>query len=248
MTAVAGEEYTFVHELDLEFAFLNEFDAVKPSAYQALFAQLAERHLSFFHADTNETMKHGLSWALISISIDILRPIDQCMRLYATTWYSGRKGPYYRRELVFRNEQGEIMFQGSTFSILMDVKARTVFRKKDLPFSLTVPRDIFCIDANPRLRTAANYEPIESRPIYNSDIDNLGHVNNRRYGDFAYDAFDTTEIPLLKQLKRIDYYFVSELRKGDRVTTEKAVESGEIRVRGRSETKNEIAFEVIFGY
>ena len=248
MTMVAREEYTFVHELDLEFAFLNEFDAVKPSAYQSLFAQLAERHLFFFNADTNETMKYGLSWALISISIEILRPIDRCMRLYATTWYSGRKGPYYRRELVFRNEQGEIMFQGSTFSILMDVKARTVFRKKDLPFPLTVPRENFCIDASPRHHTTGNYVPVETRSIYNSDIDNLGHVNNRRYGDFAYDTFETTEIPLLKQLKRIDYYFISELRKGDRVTTEKAVGPCEIHIRGRSETKDEIAFEVIFTF
>jgi acyl-ACP thioesterase len=140
------------------------------------------------------------------------------------------------------------MFQGSTFSILMDVEARTVFRKKDLPFALTVPREVFCIDANPRLHTAGNYESVETRPIKNSDIDNLGHVNNRRYGDFAYDAFDTAEIPLLKQLNRIDYYFISELRKGDRVTTEKAVDSGEIRIRGRSETKQEIAFEVVFSF
>ena len=39
------EEHTYVHELEVEVAYLNENLVLKPSAYQALFAQLAEAHI-----------------------------------------------------------------------------------------------------------------------------------------------------------------------------------------------------------
>ena len=74
------------------------------------------------------------------------------MKLYANTWYSQRKGPYYRRELIFYNDKNDIMFKGSTFSILMNVKDRSVFRKKELPFSLTTPYPKYCVEASPHFR------------------------------------------------------------------------------------------------
>jgi acyl-ACP thioesterase len=243
-------ENSVVHELDVEFSFLNEKNIMKPSAYQNLFAQLAERHLSVFKADANETMKYGLSWALISISIQIVRPIDHCIRLYASTWYSQKRGPYYRRELIFRNENGDLMFKGSTFSILMEVESRNVFRKKQTPFKMTQPYEVFCVEAGPRYRVHPDiiFQSMDTRKVYNSYIDNLGHVNNQCYGDFALDALSDEEIILLKDLKRIDFYFISELRKKDVFTIEKATAHNQIMIQGQNNTKGELAFAVIFQF
>lgn len=242
------EECKLVHELDVEVAYLNENQIMKPSSYQALFAQLAEKHLAIYSSGANVTMKHGLAWALISMSIEVVHPIDNCMKLHAYTWYSQRKGPYFRRELVFCNDKGDIMFQGSTFSILLDISTRGVFRKKELPFSLTIPHAEFCVDATPHFRRNYEYKPIETRKVYNSYIDSLGHVNNRHYGDFAFDALTDEEKIHMKDLKRMDYYFISEMRNNDKFTISKAAYENQIFLQGYNNTKGDISFDIVFNF
>ena len=245
---IVKPETSYIHELDVEVFYFNEFGVMKPSAYQALFAKLAESHLDIFNAGADETLKYGLAWALISMSIEIKRPVDSCEKLNAHTWYSGRQGPFYRRELVFSNERGDTMFCGSTFSVLLDVKERKVFRKKELPFWLTEPDPLFCIDASHRFKESVPYMPHETRKVYGSDMDLLGHVNNRRYGDFAYDALTSDEQLRLKDVKRMDLYFVSEMRKDDSFTVLKSIEPDRILLRGHNNTKDDISFDIIFRF
>lgn len=239
-------EHTFIHELDVEVAYLNEDCILKPGAYQSLFAELAEKHLSFFRADVNETMKYGLAWVLISMSIEIVRPITGCIKLHAHTWYSQRKGPYFRRELVFCNEYGDEMFKGSTFSVLLEIDTRSVFRKKTVPFYIDPPREVFCIEADPRFRETQEFETVETRKVYNSYIDCLGHVNNCRYGDFAFDALNEEEKGRMKNLKRLDFYFVSELKNNDLFTVGKATNGNQIIINGQNADKGETAFNIVF--
>lgn len=246
MMQAGQEEQSFLHQLDVEVSYLNEQNIMKPSAYQALFAQLAERHLAVFGADANVTMQYDLSWALISISIDVVKPIDHCMRLYAKTWYSGRKGPFYRRELVFYDEENNIRFQGSTFSVLLELSSRSIYRKKELPFALTEPSEVFCIDAEPRFREDLPFSKVDERRVYNSYIDNLGHVNNRHYGDFAFDVLTEEELAKMPTLSRMDFYFIAELRNHDLFSLEKAQSENHIFVRGQNILKEELAFVVQF--
>ncbi|NLY71583.1 MAG: hypothetical protein GX076_07940 [Clostridiales bacterium] len=242
------EEHTYVHELEVEVAYLNENLVLKPSAYQALFAQLAENHLSFLGFGANETLKHDLAWVLISISIEVNKPITSCMKLYANTWYSQRKGPYYRRELIFYNDKKEVMFKGSTFSILMNVKDRSVYRKKELPFPLTTPYPNFCVEASPHFRDIIKFDAVETRKVLNSHIDSYGHVNNRYYGDFAYDAFNEEEKKRLSQLKRIDFYFKSEMRLNDCFVINKATDQNQIVIQGYKNTKGDVSFDIVFKF
>ncbi|GAB1476145.1 hypothetical protein MASR2M70_09770 [Bacillota bacterium] len=241
-------ETSYVHKLDVEVFYFNEAGIMKPSAYQALFAKLAESHLDIFNSGADETMKHGLAWALISMSIDVRRPVESCGKLNAHTWYSGRQGPFYRRELVFSNGDGNIMFCGSTFSVLLDVNERKVYRKKELPFDLFEPDEVYCTDANYRFKESVEYLPYETRKVYGSDLDLLGHVNNRRYGDFAYDALTEEEQLRLRDVKRMDFYFISEMRKNDSFTILKSIEPNRILLRGHNNTKDDVSFDIIFQF
>lgn len=239
------QEHTCVYQLDVEVAHLNEHGAMKPASYQNLFARLAEMHLMDYRADFDEIRKYGYAWALISISMEMVRPISSCLRLSASTWYSQRKGPYFRRELVFRNSDGQVMFHGSTHSVLLDMEKRSVFRKKEMPFSMTEPHEEFCIEASPAFRDARDYRDVEVRKVRNSHLDSLGHVNNCRYGDFAYDALDEKEKLCMGSLARMDLYFLSELRAGEEFTIQKASEQDSIYIRGQKPS-GETAFHINF--
>lgn len=235
-------EITQKYELAPEVFYFNENGIMKPSAYQAFFAQLAELHLAIVNSGADETMKYGLAWALISMSIEIERPVKTGEKLKASTWYSGKKGPYYRRELLFFDDEDNIVFKGSTYSVLLDVESRKVYRKNEVPFFMTDPNETFCVEANHRFKEDHDFIKVEEMKVRPSDLDLLGHVNNRRYGDFAYDSLSGEERLNLDKLKRLDFFFISEMRNGDLYTMLKATEDNKIIIKGDNNTKGDTAF------
>lgn len=237
-----------IYEIDITASYLNQHHCLKPYVYQILFEQMAERHLTAVNNNVDETMKYGLAWALISLSLEIETPIRDCMRLYGRTWYSQHKGPYFRRELRFENEKGELLFQGSTFSILLDMESRSVFRKKELPFAVHEPTPEFLVEASPSFKTAAAFQPVEKRLVPHSHIDCLGHVNNIRYGEYAYDTFTREEQEKLKDLKRMDVFFLSEMRDMDSFTMERAYEGNQLLFRGCNNTKDDVSFNIVMDF
>ena len=214
-------EHECVYEVEVEVAHLNEDNVMKPHSYQVLFAQMVERHLAEFEASMPYTMKYGLAWALISLSFEIINPIRGCTKLRGSTWYSRRRGPYFQRDFVFRNEEGETMFHGTSFSVLLQLENRNVFRKKLVPFHMDPPYEVHFMEAEPGFKGDYTFTDVEERTVYNSYIDCLGHVNNCRYGEFAYDAMTDEEKANLINLSRMDVYFISEMRNKDVFTMQR---------------------------
>lgn len=87
---------------------------------------------------------------------------------------------------------------------------------------------------------------MEERKVYNSHIDLLGHVNNSRYGEFAYDVFTDEERKDLSDYNRMEYYFQSELRRGETFSIHKGKEEGRMVIRGHNETRDCVSFEIVF--
>lgn len=238
-------ELDCIYETETEVSMLNENGVLKPHAYQTLFAQIVEQHLNSFHLNADDTMKYGVAWALISMTIEIETQIKGCEKLYAQTWHSQRKGPYWRRELLFKNSAGDIIFKGSTFSVLLDMEKRSIYRKKEAPFFIDKPTEQFTTEAKPTLRARQEFIPVEERKAYNSYIDMLGHVNNCRYAEFAYDAFTDDEKARLADMKRMEIYFASELRCGDSFTIGKAYDDKKMYIRGHNNTKDDTSFDIV---
>lgn len=238
----AEKECTY--ELLATASFLNQHSQLKPYAFQVLFEQMAERHLFNLNLNVDETMKYGLAWALISMSVEIVTPIEKSMSLYGHTWFSQRRGPYFRRELLINDKDDRVMFKGSTHSVLLDMEKRSVFRKKEVPFQMHEPTEIFLLDASPSFKFDIELEPVVERHAQASHIDCLGHVNNCRYGEYAYDAFNEDEQERLKDLTRMDINFLSELRPGDEFTMKKGCEGDQVFFQGYNNTKGDISFNI----
>ncbi len=236
------------YDIEVEASQINEFGILKPHAYQVLFADIASRHLNSFHLNADDTIKYGMAWALISLHLEILRPIDGCAPLRAQTWHSQTKGPYFRRELVFCDLHGNTVFHGSTFSVLLDMEKRSILRPKALPIALPEPDPVFTIEARPTRKIHMDFAPHEERKVYNSYIDMLGHVNNCRYGEFAYDTFTLKEKARLHQMKRMEIYFESELRPQDSFLISKAYDGNSLVVRGHNNGKDDTAFDIVMTF
>lgn len=245
------QEIQHYYDVDVEVSLLNENRHLKPHAYQFLIADVASRHLSRFHVNTDDTIPLGLSWALISLHVDVVRPIRGCEHLLAQTWHSGSKGPYFRRELIFRDTKGQTVFQAVTFSILLDVKKRSILRPRildELSIQLPEPYPKRLFSANPTRKFHLDYASSEIRRVYNSYLDPLGHVNNCRYGEFAYDTFTPEEKQRLNHLKRMEVYFESELRPQDTFTVGKAKEGDSLFFRGHNLKRENTSFDVVMTF
>lgn len=237
-----------VYELPATASYFNQYNQFKPYAYQVLFEQMAERHLIKLNLNVDETMKYGLAWALISMSVDVVTPIEKSMTLYGNTWHSQHRGPYFRRELLFKDEEGQVLFRGSTHSVLLDMEKRSVFRKKEVPFPMHEPTEILLLDSSPGFKMDVELTPVAERTVLPSQIDCLGHVNNCRYGEFVYDIFTAEEQENLRNLKRMDINFLSELRAGDCFTMGKAYEENRVFFQGRNNTKDDVSFNIVMQF
>lgn len=237
-----------VYQLEATVSFFNQYSCLKPYAYQVLFEQMAEKHLSDLNVNVDTTMKYGLAWALVSMSVEIKKSIEPGAVVFGSTWYSQHRGPYFRRELLFKDQSGDVLFHGSTHSVLLDIEKRSIFRKKEVPFPMHDPTEIFLLDASPNFKTDLVFDPVAERIAYPSYIDCVGHVNNCRYGEFAYDTFTAEEQEKLKEMKRMDLYFLSELRCDDRFTMEKTYDENCMFLRGANKTKDDISFNIVISY
>ena len=237
-----------VYELLATASYLNQHSQFKPYAFQSLFEQMAERHLFNLDLNVDNTMNYGLAWALISMSVEVVKPIEKSMVLYGNTWFSQHRGPYFRRELLLKDGSGQVLFKGSTHSVLLDIEKRSVFRKKEVPFPMHEPTEIFLLDASSSFKMNAELETVSERIVQPSQMDCLGHVNNCRYGEFAYDAFTAEEQEKLKDLKRMDINFISELRAGDQFTMKKGYEGNKMFFQGYNNTKDDVSFNIVMSF
>ena len=229
---------------------LNGCGVMKPYSYQALIMDVAQRHLREFRLGVDDLLQKGMSWVLVSSSVEIIRPIREEMTLTARTWHSEQDKLTFRRELCFADPQGKPLFQAATFSVLMDINERRILRPDKLDFDIGQPHSEFLIDASPRLRFKGEMLPCDRRRVYPSCIDRLGHTNNCRYSEFAYDALTENEISALEHLRRMDVYFKSELKPGDTFTVRRSaaeVRQGELIVDGIHEDTGKQSFIVRFG-
>ena len=227
---------------------LNEHHVMKPQGYQNCFGALVEADLNEFKIDFPDVFQFGLGWVIISFNVEVVKPINKAMWIYGSTWFSQKRGPYYRRDFLFQDENGDILFQGTTYNILLNIESRKIFRQIELPFYLDPPHPEFRAEGSPAFREKHDYEDILKRTIYGSDIDMLGHVNNTRYGAFAYDIMTEEERKRLADLRRMELYFEAELTEGDEYLMQKTYRGDDLLIRCKNVTKNASSFDMVLQF
>ena len=80
---------------------LTGYGFMKPYGYQSLIMDVAERHLRQFGLGVDNLIKKGMSWVLVSSSVEILEPVRAEIALNARTWHSEQNRLTFRRELCF---------------------------------------------------------------------------------------------------------------------------------------------------
>ena len=228
---------------DIPLSNYDESGYLKPYGYQCHVEVLIYKHLKKSGLGLGEKLAGFLSWVIISMSIEIVKPVSFQDEIYGVTWHVNRRGPFFRRDFEFYNEKDELVFHGATFSVLIDVDKRTIFTNKELPFDLYEDNLKTTIDAIPNFNAKLDFKEIGVCSVTHSMIDPLGHVNNNKYGELAYNFLDNNEIKKCKEIKRIDMFFHSEMSLNDVCKVRTYQELGNIYIQLDSGKKN---FSIIY--
>lgn len=246
-------EASNIYRYDVSMDMLDGNVVMKPCGYQKIICDVAEMHLNRIHLNVDDLAKYNVSWVLVSSSFEIITPIRSEISLIGRTWHSEQNRLTFRRDLAFTDQEGRPLFHAATFTVLMDLTARRIVRSDRAGFEIGEPFPQFTMEASPKLRSRAEMQVCDHRRIYPSYIDCLGHTNNGRYSEFAYDALTPNELENLADMRRMDLYFTSELKLGDTFTVRRSspeITGGELMIDGiNDETgKQSFACKMLFAY
>ncbi len=241
-------ETEYNYPITIEFSHFDPQGYLTPKGYQHIANSIADKHLIRHGLSFETLIQKGISWVLLSLSIEIQHPIqERAQTLFGKTWFSGRKGIYFRREISVHREDGTMVFCCALYSTLLDLNTRTIYRKRTLPFELMEPTEKILLPATPSFKEKQSFVKGEQQTVKRSYLDMLGHVNNERYGDFCFDALSESEADL-KTLHRMELYFVSELNLQDSFSVNKAVQDKRVFVQGLCEPEEKPSFYGVFDY
>lgn len=238
-----------LYSLEPLFEHFNEHHELKPMGYQHIINILANDHLKNTDQGVGVLLGGKFAWVIVSLTYEIIKPIKELKNLFGKTWYAGRRGPFYRREYLVLDENGDVLVKAGSYSILMDLSNRSIYRNKELPFQLLVENNEYLLECEPRLKEVFDFDEVsKERRVYSSYLDPIGHVNNLRYPEVVYDFFNEEEIKKLGKIKRIEQYFQKELQKDETFVVKKVnLEKRAVFEVFNTET-NEKAFTLVLHY
>lgn len=223
-------ELNLKHNINVDISMYNANGHFTISAYQRMIMGMIEEHLDELKLGEKFLMEnHGISWVLLSTSIELRRNIKPTEKLIGTTWHAGGRVPSFRRDFNFKDESGEVVAVGATVSTLFETEARKIcLNKEKLAVVDLESHEPVLEGLERRLNINSPAVVVETRKVRPSMTDGVGHVNNTRYGDFVYDAMTDSERVRLGDLKRIDVWFNYELLAGDEFEIIKSCENDDI--------------------
>lgn len=230
------------YKLELNVNYFDKY-GYKMFAYPILLSQLGFDHLKDTDQSFGILLQDRYAWVIISMKLKFLKRIDLPTTFNGNTWYSGRRGPYFRREYEIKSSDNLIV--GASYSILFDFETNSIYRKKELPFISLDVKNKHLIDLKSGIRDEFELIEIAKDKVKNSHIDNLGHTNHLRYVEFIYDALTDELINEAYTYNTMELFFQKEMLLNHKYSVNYAKKDDKLIFQIINLTTNEISFTLI---
>ena len=176
--------------------------------------------------------RYGAFWMLARSWYRLSRPLKWEDRLTVRTWHRGSRGAIMYRDYDILVD-GQPVGESVSGWVLASVDTHKLMRLGTIAeLDGTSGGELCKTMTLAKLRHPAQLRTAAQRPMYYSDTDINGHVNNIRYADFACDAVEMEGLPRDRFLCEMQIGYLAECRPGDLLTLQVG-EQGEGRyVRG----------------
>ncbi|MCI1966647.1 MAG: thioesterase [Oscillospiraceae bacterium] len=157
--------------------------------------ETSEQHVDLLHIGYEELLKKtGLVFFLVCNRAKIHRLPFHREKIEVRTHPRGRGGVRFYRDFKFYDEGGTLIIDAMQVTVLADAATHRVRRPQafvDLGIFHDEPVD--SQEKMVRAATPADLPKVGERPVYRSDLDSNGHVNNCVYADIVTDFLPQCE-------------------------------------------------------
>lgn len=215
----------------------NSFDSkgnIYPYYVLDIFEKAAAEHGNLLGAGEEQMKEKNLFWVISGILYQVLGTVKPNEELIIRTWPLKPEKINFRREYVIYNSEGEKIIKGSANWLTIDRNTRRLVPGVDVfgerEFSDTVNFE----GRIPRLRNFDGGKKIMDITPREEHIDSNGHVNNKHYTTFIYNALSGFSGVIAKF--QIEY--AAEIMPGDKVSVFTFIKDNETFIKGESEKLN----------
>lgn len=192
---------------------------VKPSAIINYFQEAAWQHAGLLGVSVPALMAKGHTWVLHRLFMRIVTPLEQNQEVEIETWPSAIERLFTFRDFRFRNKQKELVAEGCTAWVVIDINKRKL-----------IPMPDYITGGNFAIENDHLPHPVEKLPdpaelvegpdfrVYYQHLDQNNHVNNVHYLEWML-ASVPQDYFLHMELKEVDIQFKSECRLNDEIVS-----------------------------
>jgi medium-chain acyl-[acyl-carrier-protein] hydrolase len=155
-----------------------------------LFQEAADRHASTFGAAVDQVVAaYGETWVLYRLAVRVHRAPRWREDVRVETWPCGRERLYAVREYRALSADGELLAEGASAWLAMDLATRRLPREPRTPLDWRGERGRAWPDAfRARLPRVDEAAPAVDFAVRRGEIDVNGHVNHVHYLTWALEA------------------------------------------------------------
>ena len=178
-----------------------------------LFSEMAGEDYEGKGLDHTTLWEHGQAFLLSRMAIRFKRfPVFREATV-ASTWERFAKGAFFYRDFLIRTESGEELVSATSQWFIVNPLTREVLRPEMLFGGMqtgnpTAADNLECH----RIKKRDDMPVLGLRPVWHSDIDGNGHVNNAAYGKIADDFLPEQ---CREKVKELYIEFKSEAKLGE---------------------------------
>lgn len=235
----------FFRRFCFRFGDCNQNKTASLFAIMKLFSEMAGEDYEGRDLGHAVLWEHGQAFLLSRMSLRFHRIPRYTEQTVASTWERFAKGVFFYRDFEIRSESAELLVSGTSMWFLVNPISREVLRP-DMFFGGLIagnPKAAECAPCK-KVRKDEALPALGLRPIYFSDIDANGHVNNAVYGkiadDFLPDEYRT------RGTRDVFIEFKTETVKGDTLQIKGAPLPSGFSVQGVSGEKYGFGVEFVF--
>jgi len=239
------EDAYFNREFIFRFGDCDRYKNASIYAIMKLLSELAGEDYERRGLGYEYLLEHGQALLLSRMRLRFARAPVHTEKTVAVTWERLVKGPFFYRDYEIKSESGELLVSGSSHWALVDITSRAVLRPSSLAEGRRQEnqRKSDCPDCE-KLKKSTELPILGYRPIYYTDLDGNGHVNNAIYGKIAVDFLP--EVTRQKQIKDFSINFFMETKQGETLEIHGLETDGGYIVQGVSNDMPRFGCEFIF--
>lgn len=230
----------FVHTKDV-----NYNDIIKPSAILDMFQDLAGIHASQLGFGYDKLKEMNYAWVILYQRYEMKAFPPYLDFVHLTTWPKPKNRLEFEREYLLENKNGDVLVQGISNWVIIDLNTRGVVRADKIQF----PGEYETFTNYPeRCKRKLNLEDsrIEGSFEYSvsmEDLDHNGHMNNARYINIIENMY--YPFGSRKYIKDVEIAYIKEAKLNDRLHIKYYHTLDKVAFLGY--LGNELCFECLIG-